>query len=70
MAAPKNTPAEIIETLNREINAALTDARMKAKFGEIGGEPIGGSPSELGKLIADETDKWGKVVKFTGLKPD
>ena len=70
IAAPKNTPVEIIETLNREINAALTDARMKAKFGEIGGEPIGGSPSELGKLIADETDKWGKVVKFTGLKPD
>jgi tripartite-type tricarboxylate transporter receptor subunit TctC len=70
MAAPKNTPIEIIDRLNREINAALSDARMKAKFREIGGEPLGGSPAEFGKLIAEETEKWGKVVKFTGLKPD
>ena len=70
LVAPKNTPIEIIDTLNREINAALTDARMKAKFSEIGGEPLGGSPSEFSKLIAEETHKWGKVVKFTGLKPD
>jgi tripartite-type tricarboxylate transporter receptor subunit TctC len=70
LVAPKNTPIEIIDTLNREINAALTDARMKAKFSEIGGEPLGGSPAEFSKLIAEETHKWGKVVKFTGLKPD
>jgi tripartite-type tricarboxylate transporter receptor subunit TctC len=70
MVAPKNTPVEIIDKLNREINAALTDARMKAKFSQIGGEALGGSPSEFGKLLAEETDKWGKVVKFTGLKPD
>jgi tripartite-type tricarboxylate transporter receptor subunit TctC len=70
MAAPKNTPVEIIDRLNREINAALTDPRMRAKFAEIGGEPLAGSPSEFGRLIAEETDKWGKVVKFTGLKPE
>src|SRR5262245_41869489 len=70
MAAPKNTPVHIIDKLNREINAALTDPLMRAKFAEIGGEPLGGSPSEFGQLIAEETDKWGKVVKFTGLKPE
>jgi tripartite-type tricarboxylate transporter receptor subunit TctC len=70
MAAPKNTPVHIIDKLNREINAALTDPMMKAKFAEIGGEPLGGPPSEFGQLIAEETDKWGKVVKFTGLKPE
>jgi tripartite-type tricarboxylate transporter receptor subunit TctC len=70
MAAPKNTPVHIIDKLNREINAALTDPMMRAKFAEIGGEPLGGSPSEFGQLIAEETDKWGKVVKFTGLKPE
>jgi tripartite-type tricarboxylate transporter receptor subunit TctC len=70
MSAPKNTPGEIIDKLNREINAALNDPVMKAKFAEIGGEPLGGSPSDFGRLIADETEKWGKVVKFTGLKPE
>ncbi len=70
MAAPKSTPAEIIDKLNREINAALTDPKMRAKFAEIGGEPLTGSPSEFGHLIAGETEKWGKVVKFTGLKPE
>jgi tripartite-type tricarboxylate transporter receptor subunit TctC len=70
MAAPKNTPVEIIDKLNREINAALTDAAMRTKFTEIGGEPLAGSPSEFGRFIAEETDKWSKVVKFTGLKPE
>jgi tripartite-type tricarboxylate transporter receptor subunit TctC len=70
MSAPKNTPVEIIEKLNREINAALTDTGMRAKFAEIGGEPLGGSRSDFGQLVAEETDKWGKVVKFTGLKPE
>jgi len=70
MAAPKNTPVEIIDRLNREINAALTDARMRGKFAEIGGEPLAGSPSDFGQLIAEETDKWAKVVRFTGLKPE
>ena len=70
MAAPKNTPTEIIERLNREINAALVDPNMRAKFAETGGEPLPGSPSDFGKLIAEETEKWAKVVKFTGLKPE
>ena len=70
IAAPKNTPVEVIDKLNREINAALNDLAMRAKFAEIGGEPLAGSPSEFGRFIAEETDKWGKVVKFTGLKPE
>jgi len=70
IAAPKNTPVEVIDKLNREINAALNDPVMSAKFAEIGGEPLAGSPSAFGQLIAEETEKWGKVVKFTGLKPE
>jgi tripartite-type tricarboxylate transporter receptor subunit TctC len=70
MAAPKKTPVEVIDKLNREINAALSDPMMRAKFAEIGGEPLAGSPSEFGRLIAEETEKWGKVVKFTGLKAE
>jgi tripartite-type tricarboxylate transporter receptor subunit TctC len=70
IAAPKKTPVEVIDKLNREINAALSDPLMTAKFAEIGGDPLAGSPSEFGQLIAEETEKWGKVVKFTGLKPE
>jgi len=70
MAAPKNTPVEIIDRLNREINAALGDPAMRTKFTEIGGEPLAGSPSDFGRFIAEETDKWSRVVKFTGLKPE
>jgi tripartite-type tricarboxylate transporter receptor subunit TctC len=70
IGAPRNTPAEIIDRLNREINAALTDPRMKARFADIGGEVLAGSPAAFGKLIADETEKWAKVVKFAGLKPE
>jgi tripartite-type tricarboxylate transporter receptor subunit TctC len=70
IAAPKSTPADIVDKLNREINAALTDPKMRAKFAEIGGEPLAGSSSEFGHFIAAETEKWGKVVKFTGLKPE
>jgi tripartite-type tricarboxylate transporter receptor subunit TctC len=70
MSAPKNTPTAVIDKLNGEINAALTDPAMKAKFAEIGGEPLAGSPADFGRLVAEETDKWAKVVKFTGLKPE
>ena len=70
LAAPKNTPVAVIDKLNREVNAALHDPTMRAKFAEIGGEPLAGSPSAFGRLIAEETEKWGKVVKFTGLKPE
>jgi tripartite-type tricarboxylate transporter receptor subunit TctC len=68
LAAPVRTPAEIVARLNTETNAAFADAAMKARFAAISGEPIEGTPAQFGKLIADETEKWAKVVKFTGLK--
>jgi len=70
VAAPTNTPAEIIDKLNKEINAALADPRTNARLVALGGTPFTGSPAEFGKLIADETEKWAKVVKFAGIKPD
>jgi tripartite-type tricarboxylate transporter receptor subunit TctC len=69
LGAPKNTPVEIIEKLNKEINAALADPKMQARLAHLGGTVLAGSPADFGKLIADETEKWGKVVKFAGLKP-
>src|SRR5215475_9458346 len=68
LAAPAKTPAEIVERLNKETNAAFGDAAMKARFAAISGEPIEGTPAQFGKLIADETEKWAKVVKLAGLK--
>jgi tripartite-type tricarboxylate transporter receptor subunit TctC len=70
IGAPKNTPVEIIDTLNREINAALADPTIKARFAELGGEVLALSPNEYGKRIAEETEKWAKVIKFSGAKPD
>jgi tripartite-type tricarboxylate transporter receptor subunit TctC len=70
LGAPRNTPAEIIDTLNKEINAALADPKMRARLADFGGTPLPGSPADFGKLIADETEKWAKVVKFAGIKPD
>jgi tripartite-type tricarboxylate transporter receptor subunit TctC len=70
MAAPAGTPQEIIEKLNREINAAIADPAMKARLGALGGEPLPGSPSELGELIADQTEKWARVVRAAGVKPE
>jgi tripartite-type tricarboxylate transporter receptor subunit TctC len=67
MGVPKGTPPEIIEKLNKEINAALADATMKAKLAELGGMLIPGSPAEFGKVIAEETDKWAKVIKSGGV---
>jgi tripartite-type tricarboxylate transporter receptor subunit TctC len=69
LGAPRRTAAEIVERLNREINAALADPGMIARLADLGGEPLAGSPAEFGKLIAEETVKWGKVVRFAGLKP-
>jgi tripartite-type tricarboxylate transporter receptor subunit TctC len=69
VGAPKRTPVEIVERLNKEINAAFADPAMKMRFADIGGEPLAGSPSEFGQLIVDETEKWAKVVKLAGLKP-
>ena len=70
VCAPSNTPTEIIDRLNREINAALADANLKARLAELGGQPFAGTPAEFGKFLADETDKWGKVVRAADLKPD
>ena len=70
IGAPKATPAEIVEKLNKEINAGLADPKIKARLADLGGDVLALSPADFGKLIADETEKWGKVVKFTGIKAD
>jgi tripartite-type tricarboxylate transporter receptor subunit TctC len=70
IGAPKATPAGIIEKLNREINAGIADSGMKARFAAIGGEPLPGPPAVFGKLIAEETEKWGQVIRAAGIKPE
>jgi tripartite-type tricarboxylate transporter receptor subunit TctC len=70
VGAPKNTPAEIVDKLNKEINAALADPKMKARLLDLGGTPMPMTPADFGKLIAEETEKWAKVVKFAGIKPE
>jgi tripartite-type tricarboxylate transporter receptor subunit TctC len=70
IGAPKSTPAGIIDTLNAAINAAFADPVMRARLGDTGGSALAGSPAEFGKLLAEETEKWAKVVKFSGAKPD
>jgi tripartite-type tricarboxylate transporter receptor subunit TctC len=65
----KNTPAEIVDKLNKEINAGLADPKIKARLADLGGMVLAGSPADFEKLIAEETEKWGKVVKFSGAKP-
>jgi tripartite-type tricarboxylate transporter receptor subunit TctC len=70
LGAPKNTPTEIIDKLNKEINAALADPNFKARLANLDGTALGGSPADFGKLIADETERWGKVVKFANIKLD
>jgi tripartite-type tricarboxylate transporter receptor subunit TctC len=69
MAGPAKTPPEIIEKLNREINAAIADPAMKAHLAALGGEVLPGLPSAFSKLIADDTEKWARVVRAAGLKP-
>ena len=70
IGAPKNTPTEIVDRLNKGINAALADPKMVARLADLGLTVLPGSPADFGKLIAEETEKWGKVVKFSGAKPD
>jgi tripartite-type tricarboxylate transporter receptor subunit TctC len=70
VGAPKSTPTEIIDKLNNEVNAALADPKMKARLADVGGTALSGSPADFGKLIADETEKWAKVIKFAGIKAD
>src|SRR5258705_9695546 len=70
IGAPANTPAEIVDRLNREINAAIADPGMKARLAAIGGEALPGSPAAFGRLIAEETEKWAKVVRAAGIKAE
>jgi tripartite-type tricarboxylate transporter receptor subunit TctC len=69
-SVPKGTPAEVIDRLNAEINAGLADPKTMARLAEQGGISIAGTPADFGKFIADETEKWGKVVRFAGMKPE
>jgi tripartite-type tricarboxylate transporter receptor subunit TctC len=70
ISAPKNTPAAIVGKLNKEINAAIADPAMKARLAAIGGEPLPGSSADFGRLISEETEKWAKVVRAAGLRPE
>ena len=70
VGVPKGTPEEIINKLNKEINAILTDPKAKARLADLGASVITGSAADFGKLVADETEKWAKVVKFSGAKPE
>jgi tripartite-type tricarboxylate transporter receptor subunit TctC len=70
LGAPRDTPAEIIEKLNQQINVALADPKIKARLVELGGTVLGGSPAEFSRLIAEDTEKWGRVIKFAGIKPE
>jgi tripartite-type tricarboxylate transporter receptor subunit TctC len=69
VGVPRNTPAEIIDRLNKEINAGLVDPNMKARLANMGGVVLAGSAADFGDLIVNETEKWRKVVKFAGIKP-
>jgi tripartite-type tricarboxylate transporter receptor subunit TctC len=70
VGAPKATPAEIVDKLNREINAGLADPKIKARLADLGGTVLPGSPNDFGKLIADETEKWGNVIRAFNIKAD
>jgi tripartite-type tricarboxylate transporter receptor subunit TctC len=68
IGAPKSTPAEVIDTINKESNAGLANAKMKARFVDLGGTVIPGSPADFGKLIAEETEKWAKVIQAANIR--
>ena len=68
VGAPKATPAEIVDKLNKEINAGLADPKIKARLADLGGEVLALSPADFGAMIADETEKWAKVIKSAGIK--
>jgi len=69
LGAPKNTPAEIVVKLNKEINAGLADPKLRARLADLGGTVLAGSPADFGKLIAEETEKWAKVIQAANIKP-
>jgi len=70
IAAPKGTPPAIVEKLNQAVNAVLADPKLRARLAELAGEPMPMTPAEFGKLVADETKKWAKVIKSAGIKPE
>jgi len=70
IGTPKNTPAEIVNRLNQEINAGLADPKMKARFSELGATALAGSPTDFRKLMTEDTEKWGKVIRFARIKPE
>ncbi len=70
IAAPKNTPPAVIDILNRQINAAVADAKLKTRLAELGGTPLVGAPADFGRHIVAETEKWREVVKFSGASAD
>ena len=70
VGAPKDTPAELIDKLNEAINAGLADPKIKARLAELGGTAFVGSPADFGKLIADDSEKWGKVIRALNIKAD
>jgi tripartite-type tricarboxylate transporter receptor subunit TctC len=70
IGAPKNTPAEIIDMLNKELNAGLADSKIKARIVELGGTVLGGSPAEFGTILSDATEKWANVIKVAGIKAE
>ena len=70
VGAPKGTPAEIVDLLNKEINAGLADPKMQARLADLGGTVVAGSPADFGRLIVDETEKWGKVIRAAGIKAE
>ena len=70
VAAPRNTPPAIVEKLNKEINAAITDSKLEGRLADLGSIVFTGSPADFGKLIADETEKWGKVIRAANINPE
>ena len=70
IGAPKDTPPDIIDKLNKEINAGFADPKIKARFADLGGMALSGSPADFGKLIAEETEKWGKVIRAANIKAE
>jgi tripartite-type tricarboxylate transporter receptor subunit TctC len=70
VGAPKNTPPQIIDKLNKEINAGLADPKLKARLADLGGTVLPGSPADFGKHIAEETEKWGKLIRAANIKPE
>ena len=70
LGVPKNTPPEIVDKLNKEINAGLADPNVKARLADLDGTVLGGSPADFGKLIAEETEKWRKVIRLANIKPE